>query len=122
MTIKMKKLINWAECPVGVETNFGQLCITDKLNRAFCFCEFRGTSVVYLNELRLEQVSHQPWLVYEEGITVIPEWAYFEYRGFTAGIGGHIEKYSSSIAYVAHYRIVGIKDGWTDNPNEATSA
>jgi hypothetical protein len=70
--------------------------------------------------LRLAPAEQQPWLVYEEGVTVIPEWAVCEYRGFSRGQEMHAHQETYSIDFVAHYRITGIKAGWTDNPNEVT--
>jgi hypothetical protein len=122
-----KKLIDWATAPEGIMTNFGKviffmddslstLTVVTNVAKTVSFPTIRCTSQ---SMVRLAPASEQHWLVYEEGATVVPDWAECAYRGFTSGIGGHIEKRSSSIAYIGTYRIVCIKDGWTDNPNEA---
>jgi hypothetical protein len=119
-----KKLINWAECPTGVkvveETTglAGTLLETDGCK---AFIHFNGLFDAMLYEccvLKLAPADQQPWLMYEEGVTVVPEWAVCHYRGPSRQHTWCTANYTSDIAYLAHYRIIAIKEGWTDNPNE----
>jgi hypothetical protein len=145
----MTKLINWAQCPMGVKV----LTLTDKsdewvgellgsvTNRTMLIkrtklSESMGIDVVSIapclqKYLRLAPADHQPWLVYKEGVTVVPEWAECKYKiTESADYGGTSyldevkilpEFYEENYHQyeIAHYRITGIKDGWTDNHKEA---
>lgn len=123
-----KKLINWATVPKGVKVTheptgmIGELleCL-DTMSCVF-YSGIIEADYPSINKLRLGHVSQQPWLVYIESVTVIPEWAECSFKGFSTGIGEHTENYAAAIGYVAHYKLGNgrglFKDGWTDNPDE----
>jgi hypothetical protein len=80
------------------------------------------------HQVRLAPADQQPWLVYEEGVTVIPEWAEVIYKGLT-GFYEFVDHMTyedrefetgllADLSYLNLYKITGIKDGWTDSPDE----
>jgi hypothetical protein len=140
-----KKLIDWATVPVGAAV----VNLTDK--KDIYTCQYRGLAVAHgaflerlhyihslgtfctssgaapYETLRIAPADQQPWLVYEEGVTVIPDWAECEYRGvyFSAFQQGYPRVVSTDIAsleYCGAYKLGNdrglFKAGWTDNPNE----
>jgi hypothetical protein len=129
------KLINWATVPIGVAVAYHNFIVPTNgwiasivhpkyrqlqvLNESKTSCE-----IYHVSQLRLSPADQQPWLVYEEGFTVIPKWAECEYRGF--GVFEYAIDYENILFpakfgdnAIAHYKIVGLKNGWTDNPDEA---
>jgi hypothetical protein len=134
--IKMtKKLIDWATVPKGVKVIHKPTGVIGELlefrHEMPCvfysgFIEFDYPSIT---NLRLAPAEQQPWLVYEDGVTVVPEWAECEYIfGYAGGFGDLVFKsftiqnphnVHSSIIYYKLGNSKGLfKDGWTDNPNE----
>lgn len=119
-----KKLIDWGTVPKGTQTSFGEL-LAYKDNHCEVYWDYRMFSNRYdieqTNELRLAPADQQPWLPYEERVTVIPEWADITYRGYMRGrVGLHELSYKDGLDYFHSYKIIGIKDGWTDNTDEVT--
>lgn len=120
------KLINWAQCPKGVITNYGELLLVDTFSRAVCFEIDEGLSVNNIGFIRIAPAEQQPWLVYEEGVAVVPEWAECEYRGVMPKMFGggvflnEVCLNKNHLIHTAHYKITGIKPSWTDKPNEVT--
>jgi hypothetical protein len=134
-----KKLIDWAQCPSGAS-----VINQDTLDKGVLLNESESEAFVYydnhicagshhVSELRLAPADQQPWLVYEEGITVVPEWAEVKYKITESGDYGqasyldevktlpdfyeeNYEQYE-----IALYKIFGIKTGWTDSPEEVFS-
>jgi hypothetical protein len=88
--------------------------------------------IYHVSQLRLAPPDQQPWLVYEGGVTELPEWAECTYHGLNPvlflGQPDINEEFSSiNDAYVLKAYKLGngegklFKTGWTDNPNEVTS-
>jgi hypothetical protein len=133
------KLIDWAGFPIGaalvnntdksdqyVGEFIGWVTTKTALIKRLKYSDsmriFTASIAPFLTKkLRLAPARQQPWLVYEEGATVVPEWADCEHRGFsrfTQRVEKDYKKYA--IDYAAHFRIIGIKEGLTDNPDEVT--
>jgi hypothetical protein len=144
-----KKLIDWATVPNTVavvsladksDEWVGELLgsVTNKtmLIKRTKRSEAMGIEVVSIapclqKYLRLAPAAQQPWLVYEEGVTVVPEWAEASYRAVYSDKIGKIRfasstkaEYSRSDVAPVYYKLGNskgklFKDGWTDSPNEA---
>jgi hypothetical protein len=136
-----KKLIDWATAPrltmtnegeiLSVHSSYAQILHTWQIgNRGCCIKD------IALSNLRMSHIYEQPWIVYEEGLTVVPEWAEYllkvkDYKRLIEPAQVDAELYSekfedrvisSNKFYITGqafaYRIISIKDGWTDNTNE----
>lgn len=138
------KLIDWATCPIGVATDYGRIVHVQNngFDADFYFSGSDGLNYLNANSGEwstttsngfdepveyppaLLSASHQPWLVYEEGVTVVPEWAVVEYRGNYKWSDGEVitdeTKHIGELRDVFLYRITDIKEGWTENPSEVT--
>jgi hypothetical protein len=86
---------------------------------------------IKLDSLRLAPADQQPWMVYEDGVTVIPEWAECTYLiPFSEEFrkirywSSTKKEFSRSDASAVYYKLGNVKglfkDGWTDNPNEVS--
>jgi hypothetical protein len=136
-----KKLIDWATAPKGTMTSYGELrgellgkIFVEHVNKH----GYVVTSAFDHAYLRLAPADQQPWMVYEEGVTVIPDWAECSFRMCKSSnrLGrffdyltpkSHSERVNAlTNGYVpTAYKLGKIqgklfKDGWTDNPNEVS--
>jgi hypothetical protein len=81
-------------------------------------------------DLRLAPAHHQPWLVYEEDVTVIPDWANVTYLVAKGSYYEDVALFNEDeyprrlhnpvVQYKLGNRKGLFKDGWTDNPNEVS--
>jgi hypothetical protein len=136
-----KKLINWSECPSGVKVVHKPTRLVGKFLECQCLmaCVFYAgvIEVDYpsTSKIELAPADQQPWLVYEDGVTVVPEWAECEYRYAASSLidADSSEAYLYEADAAPHggdgmavaYKLGNgdgkiLKDGWTDNPYEAS--
>jgi hypothetical protein len=139
-----KQLIDWATVPEGVAVMMGGVVgefVCHALDDDVCYVktEHLGTKTSGYKTirertadcLRIAPADQQPWLVYEEGVTVLPEWAEVTYLVAKGSCHEDVELFKED-EYprrvnnpVAQYKIGNsegklFKDGWTDNPNEVS--
>jgi hypothetical protein len=131
------KLIDWQQAPrlimthegefLSLHGDYAQVLHTWRQGR-----EYSCIKDVPLSQVRLSPADQQPWLVYKEGVTVIPEWAKVIIVGFYDVHGYRhqnrdicvtlkvdcAKKLQANVA-MANYKIIGIKEGWTDSPEAA---
>lgn len=142
-----KKLIDWATAPIGMKTGSNSTFLQYRNGIATVLYVFKdkrtsphlaGIDTVHL---RLAPSDQQPWLLYEEGVTIIPEWVDFQLKIKADGIlhdrltgcvvdgvisSNTVHRKNTAFAYKLGYidPKTGVtklfKDGWTDNPDEVT--
>ncbi len=157
-----KKLIDWASVPIGTSIYFGvgqtnggvftgysrlsesillNTCARNIEARAITNTLIQSQAAIY--NVRLASADHQPWLRFEEGVTVVPEWAEVTYDVVAISNRWSRDE-NETLVTTEHcdhlwqltdngyevYRICAyklgnakgdiIKDGWTDNSDEAT--
>ncbi len=126
-----KELIDWSTAPVGIKTTAG--FVIHEGSTAVCIkgdqVYIEDIDMSYPAENRFDPIAlapagQQPWILYEEGITVIPKWAEATYRGYMRGRQGlHGLSYKEGLDYLHSYKLGNIegklfKDGWTDDASE----
>jgi hypothetical protein len=138
------ELIDWTTMPEGVAVMMGNVLgefVCHALDDDICYVKtehlgIKTSGYKTIRErtadcLRLAPADQQPWLVYEEGVTVLPEWAEVTYLVAKGSYHEDVELFKED-EYprrvnnpVVQYKLGGtegklFKDGWTDNPNEVS--
>ena len=120
-----KRLIDWAKMPKGVMTNYGWLISFEGE-----FKERRPTLLdaeVWFYDvslLRLAPAEQQPWILWQGGECPVPNDIIVEVE-FRNG-GSCVDEpncfrwgKTGTSGDIIAYRIAGLAQGWTDNPEEA---
>lgn len=141
----MKKLINWATVPSGIKVQeimtglTGTLLEIDGKKACLHFAGLYDLGLYDCRDLVIAPAAQQPWLLYEDGVTIIPEWAEVtlkiiyneEYqRAYNTHVLTLAEINDNTVhcGKIVAYRLgrtrpnSGLaklfKDGWTDNRDE----
>lgn len=135
---EQKRLIDWAKMPKGVMTNIGKTQLgMSNIGEFQMVCNDTCSAVLirdsplrlinpFTKNLRLAHENYQPWILWMGGECPVPE-------GVKVRV---ILRDGSDCYYVQHickwkyearpmtldiisYKVIGLEDGWTDNPEEA---
>jgi hypothetical protein len=131
------KLIDWSKLPAGVAVYSrvfpGQCATITTADCVPCYVnsDKYGTTVIFTTGLdesetraeamRLATAWEQKDILYYDWTMHIPEWLDITYTGLHRELLKECTtKDMDLLMYIKSFRVVGLKAGWTDNPNEVT--
>ena len=135
------KLIDWTTVPDKTQVRVSHEALTGEFkgsNGSICAVSFPGLRNLGFYApglLQIDIAATQPYILYEEGITKIPEWAEVILIDATSladaayrAVMAYNPKRKPMVLKFKHVRAYRLgnregklfKDGWTDNPNDVT--
>jgi hypothetical protein len=119
-----KRLIDWAKMPRGAMTNCGTFLSVSK-QYAHILQDNDYAVCILLSELRLRLKEQTQFTYWGGGECPVPEGLSLEIlsrgngRGPLPSCVTSVWQHSGDTRDIIAYRITGLADGWTDNPEEA---